>query len=160
MSGTVAPDRALPAAYVGLALTIVAIVVPYVDHATGNLLATHIRAGYPRYTTSRINHAATMYLVYLSTLGGLGILTWLGAIRMIARHRRLAPVLTTPAFVIGTGIALFNVMITDTSGETGLPILIGLTGLVPSAAGLVVVIMLWLHRSPEASRRLSLKGQA
>jgi len=101
-----------------------------------------------------------IYLAYLSTLGGLGVLAWLGTIWMITRHRRLARVLTTAAFVIATGIALFNLMITDTSGETGLPTMIGMAGLVPSVAGLAVVIMLWLRRRrPGTLHQLDLGGQ-
>ena len=44
---------AIGAMYVGLGLTVVAMIVPYVDHATGNVLASHIRAGYPAYTQAR-----------------------------------------------------------------------------------------------------------
>ncbi len=64
---------AIAAMYAGVALTVVAIVVLYVDHATGNVLADHIRAGYPTYSQARIDTAVTAYLVYLSVVGALGI---------------------------------------------------------------------------------------
>jgi hypothetical protein len=38
---------AIGAMYAGLALTVVAIIAPYVDRATGHVLADHIRDGYP-----------------------------------------------------------------------------------------------------------------
>ena len=49
--------------YLGLALTVVATIVPYVDHATANLLGDHIRAGYPAYSDASIDTAVTTYLV-------------------------------------------------------------------------------------------------
>jgi hypothetical protein len=59
--------------YAGLGLTVVAVIVAYVDHATANLLAGHIRAGYPAYTQARVDSAVTIYLVYLSVIGALGL---------------------------------------------------------------------------------------
>jgi hypothetical protein len=45
--------------YIGVALTVVALIVPYVDHVTTNKLADHIRAGYPTYSQARIDTAVT-----------------------------------------------------------------------------------------------------
>ena len=151
MTSTASNRSALLAAYAGLALTIAAMFVLFIDRATSNLIAAHIRHGYPDYSPARINSAATLYLVYLSVLGGLGVLAWLGTIWLIARRRRIARPIGTALFVAGTGVALFNLLITDTSGETGLPTLIGLAGLIPSAAGLIVVIMLWRRTTPHTT---------
>ena len=71
---------AVGAMYAGLGLTVVAMIVAYVDHATANMLAGHIRAGYPTYTQARIDSAVTTYLVYLSLVGALGIICWLWTI--------------------------------------------------------------------------------
>ncbi|GAB3919233.1 hypothetical protein GCM10011575_29760 [Microlunatus endophyticus] len=145
------PERGtLAAAYAGLALTIAAIGLLYLDHATTNVLASHIRDGYPDYPSARITTAATTYLVYLSILGGLGILTWLATIWAVVRRRRLARWLTPALVLTGIGIGLFNLLIRDTSGDTGLPALIGWVGLVPSLAGLAVVILLW--RRPNTTK--------
>ena len=38
-------QSAIAAMYAGLALTVVTLIVPYIDHATANVLADHIRAG-------------------------------------------------------------------------------------------------------------------
>jgi hypothetical protein len=61
-------QSAIVAMYAGVALTVVTLIVPYIDHATGNVLADHIRAGYPRYGQARIDTAVTTYLVYVSIL--------------------------------------------------------------------------------------------
>lgn len=133
--------------YVGLALTVVALIVVYVDHATANKLADHIRTGYPTYSQARIDTAVTTYLVYLSVIGALGIITWLGTIWALKASKRWARAVATAMFALGTGIALFDLLIKDTSGETGLPHLLGWAGMLPFLAGLLAVTLLW--RNPD-----------
>ena len=77
MTSTRCARSAIAAMYAGLGLTLVAMLVLYVDHATANVLADHIRAGYPSYGQVRIDSAVTTYLIYLSALGALGVLSWL-----------------------------------------------------------------------------------
>lgn len=48
-------------------------------------------------------------------------------------------------FVLGTGVALFDLLVKDTSGDTGLPPLLGWTGMLPSLAGLLAVTLLWIR---------------
>ena len=129
--------------YAGLALTVVALVVPHVDHATGNVLADHIRAGYPGYTPARIDTAVTTYLVYLSVIGALGVVCWLWTIRAVMAGKRRARRTATALFAIGTGVALFDLLVKDTSGDTGLPPLLGWVGMLPCLAGLLAVTLLW-----------------
>ncbi len=71
---------AILAMYVGLAFTVGAIVVAFVDHATANVLADHIRAGYPEYSPARIDSSVTAYLVLLSLVGVLGVICWVWTI--------------------------------------------------------------------------------
>lgn len=73
--------RLLAAMWIGLALTAIAAVYPFVDHATTHLLADHIRAGYPPYTRARVDSAVTTYLMLLSVIGALGVIAWLWTIR-------------------------------------------------------------------------------
>ena len=134
---------AIGAMYAGLGLTVVAMIVPYVDHATANMLAGHIRAGYPAYTQARIDSAVTIYLVYLSVVGALGVIGWLGTIRAVKAGKRWARGAATAMFALGTGIALIDLLIKDTSGETGLPPLLGWAGMLPCLAGLLAVTLLW-----------------
>lgn len=142
---------AISVMYAGLGLTIAAMTVPYIDHATANVLAGHIRAGYPGYTQARVNSAVTTYLVYLSIVGALGILCWLWTIWAVKAGQRWARGAATTMFALGTGIALLDLLIKDTSGDTGLPPLLGWAGLLPCLAGLMAVTLLW-RSHPPASR--------
>ena len=136
---------AIVAMYAGVALTLVAMIVPYVDHATANVLADHIRAGYPTYTQARIDTAVTTYLVYVSIIGALGVTGWLWTIRAINAGQRWAREAATTMFVLGTGIALFDLLVKDTSGDTGLPPLLGWIGMLPCLAGCLAVTLLWMR---------------
>ena len=143
-SATIHHERsAIGAMYAGLGLTLAAMIVAYVDHATGNVLASHIRAGYPTYTQVRIDTAVTTYLVYLSVVGALGIICWLAAIRAVKAGKRWARGAATAMFALGTGIAVIDLLIKDTSGDTGLPPLLGWAGMLPCLAGLLAVTLLW-----------------
>lgn len=137
-------DRpAIGAMYAGLGLTVVALMVAYVDHVTANVLAGHIRAGYPAYTQARIGSAVTTYLVYLSVVGALGIICWLWTIWALKADKRWARGAATAIFALGTGIALIDLLVKDTSGATGLPPLLGWAGMLPCLAGLLAVTLLW-----------------
>ena len=136
-------QSAIAAMYAGLALTVVTLIVPYIDHATANVLADHIRAGYPTYTQARIDSAVTTYLVYLSVLGALGIICWLAAIWAVKAGKRWARGAATAMFALGTGIAVIDLLVKDTSGDTGLPPLLGWAGMLPCLAGLLAVTLLW-----------------
>ena len=129
--------------YAGLGLTVVALITPYVDHATANVLAGHIRAGYPTYAQARIDSAVTTYLVYLTVVGALGIICWLWTIWALKAGKRWARGAATTMFALGAGIALIDLLIKDTSGDTGLPPLLGWAGVLPCLAGLLAVVLLW-----------------
>jgi hypothetical protein len=134
---------AMAAMYTGLALTVVAIVVAYVDHATADVLAGHIRAGYPTYSPARVDSAATAWLAILTVVGALGLVCWVGSIWALASGRTWARGVATVVFVLAAGVALTDLLIKDTSGDTGLPPLLGWVGVAPSLAGLVAVTLLW-----------------
>jgi len=131
---------AIGAMYAGLGLTAAAMIVLYVDHAG---LAGHIRAGYPAYAPARIDSAVTTYLVYLSVVGALGIICWLAAIWAVRAGKRWARGAATAMFALGTGVAVFDLLVKDTSGDTGLPPLLGWAGMLPCLAGLLAVTLLW-----------------
>ena len=117
MTTTYHERPAIGAMYAGLGLTVVALIVLYVDHVTANVLADHIRAGYPAYAQARIDSAVTTYLVYLSVVGALGITCWLGTIRALKAGKRWARGAATVMFALGTGIALIDLLVRDTSGH-------------------------------------------
>jgi hypothetical protein len=134
------PRLAIATMYAGLALTVAATAVPYVDHTA---MADHLRAGYPAYTEARIDSATTTYLIYLSTVGALGVVGWLGTIWAVKAGKRWARGGATAMFALATSIALFDLLVKDTSGDIGLPPLLGWVGLLPSLAGLLAVTLLF-----------------
>ncbi len=143
MTKTRHAPAAIGAMYAGLALTVVAAIVPYIDRANGNMLAGHIRAGYPAYAQDRIDTAATTYLVYLSVLGAIGVVCWFGTIWAVKAGKRWARVVATLMLALAASIGLFNLLVKDTSGDTGLPPLFGWVGMLPCLAGLLAVTLLW-----------------
>jgi hypothetical protein len=133
---------AIAAMYAGLALTVMATIVPHVDPFTAGVLGDHIRAGYPAHTDARIDTAVTTYLVYLSVVGALGLVGWLGTMSAVKAGKRWVRGGATAMFALGTGIALFDLLVKDTSGDTGLPPLLGWVGMLPCLAGLLAVALL------------------
>lgn len=147
---------AIVAMYAGLALTVVTMTLPYIDHATAQVLADHIQAGYPTYSHARIDTAATTYLIYLTIIGALGVICWLWTLRAVTAGKRWARGGATAMLVPGTGIAVFDLLVKDTSGDTGLPPLLGWIGMLPCLAGLAAVTLLWIggdHCTAEAGHR-------
>ncbi|MFF4772970.1 hypothetical protein ACFY05_08955 [Microtetraspora fusca] len=139
---------AIGAMYAGLGLTVVAVVVPWIDLSTGNVLAGHIRAGYPTFAQERIDTAVMTWLVCLSVVGALGIICWFSTIWAASSGKRWARGVATLMFVLGLGIALFDLLVRDTSGDTGLPSLLGWVGMLPCLAGLLAVALLWRRSRP------------
>lgn len=143
MTTTHRARSAIRAMYAGLGLTVVALIVPYIDHATADELTDHIRAGYPTYSQARIDSAVTTYLIYLSVVGALGTISWLSTIWAVKAAKGWARGAATAMFALGTGIALTDLLIRDTSGDTGLPPLLGWAGVLPCLAGVFAVTQLW-----------------
>ena len=129
--------------YAGLALTVIAAILPVIDRATTNALTRHIRASYPNYSRARVNTAATVYLIYLAVIGIVGVATWLWNVRAVKRHHRWARAAATALFAIGTSVALTDLLVKDRSGQTALPPLLGWAGILPSLPGLLAVTLLW-----------------
>lgn len=134
--------------YVGLALTVLATIAPYVDRGTTHVLADHIRAGYPDYSQARVDSAVITYLVVLSVIGALGVLAWLTAAWAVKAGKRWARPVATVMFVLGAIAALAGLLTKDTSGATGLPPELGWAGMTPCLAGVFVVTSLWRRRRP------------
>jgi hypothetical protein len=128
---------------VGLVLTVVATIVPFVTGA----LHDHIRTGYPTYTDARVDSAVNSWLIILTVIGALGVAGWLGSIGIVAARKPWARWAATGMFALGTGVAVADLLIRDNSGDIGLAPLLGWIGMLPSAAGLVAVVLLW-RRSP------------
>jgi hypothetical protein len=142
-SGAGRSTAAISALYTGLSLTLLATAAPYVDRAAGNVLADHIRRGYPTYANHRVDAAVTTWLVILTVIGVVGVAGWVGAIWAVTSQRSWARWLVTGEFVVGTLTALLALLTKDTSGEVGLAPTLGWIGMLPSSAGLAAVWFLW-----------------
>src|SRR5581483_10633690 len=101
------------ALHMGWMFTAATLAVVWVDHATGNVLASHIRAGYPDYSQARINSAAVTYLLYLSAIGALGLTAWFATIRAVSRDGRWVRPSATVMFILAVGLSLTNLLIKD-----------------------------------------------
>ncbi|TCP42089.1 hypothetical protein EV191_12455 [Tamaricihabitans halophyticus] len=132
--------------HAGLALTVLATIVPYVDRA---VLVNHIRAGYPSYTQAELDSAVSTYLVLLSIIGALGVIAWLWTVWAVRTDKRWARPAATVMFVLGTSIGLIALLTKDTSGATGLPPTLGWIGLAPCLVGAVAVMLVWKRPQPE-----------
>lgn len=145
--------KPLRAVYIGLVLTVLATIAPYVDRATSNMLARHIRDGYPTYTRARVDSAVTAWLVILTVIGAVGVAGWIWTIWAVKTGKKWARWAVTALFVLGTSVALTALLVKDTSGATGLPPLLGCIGLMPCLAGLAAVTALWRSGAPDPPRR-------
>lgn len=143
MTMTCHEQSVIRAMYLGLGLNVVATIVAFVDHATANTLAEHIQAGYPTYSRAHIGSAVAAYLIYLSVVGALGIVWWIWTIWAIKADMPWARGAVMVTFALGTAIALFDLLVKDTSGKSGLPPLLGWARVLPCVAGLLAVVPLW-----------------
>ncbi|MFF3664317.1 hypothetical protein [Microtetraspora malaysiensis] len=148
MTKTRRKQSAVGAMYAGLGLTVVATIVPWIDRATGGVLAGHIRAGYPTFPQDRVDTAVMTWLVCLSVVGALGTSCWFFAIWAVGAGKRWARSVATLVFALGLSVGLFTLLVRDSSGDTGLPPLLGWVGMVPSLAGLLAVALLWRRARP------------
>jgi hypothetical protein len=137
---TSSPYRpALAALFACLALTVAVIVVPY---ATTGLMAEHIRSGYPSYPPESITTAVTTYLILLTVFGAFTASGWLVTIRFVRQGKRRARALAVTLAALSTTVGLAALLVRDTSGDVGLPPLLGWTAMAPALAGLVAAALL------------------
>jgi hypothetical protein len=126
--------------YTGLALTIVAMLIPIIDQASNDGLSRHLQDVYAGYNVDV--PAASAVLAYLVTIGALGIVAWLWMVWAVTKQRRWARPTATALFVLASGLAVVNLTVQE-YGQTILPTQVGLIGLLPCLAGLAAVALLW-----------------
>jgi hypothetical protein len=133
----------LAVTYLGVGLTTIATLFPFVDRATTTVLADHLQASYPAYASGEIDAAVTAYLVILSAVGLLGLLGWLGTAWAVRAGKNWARWLATALLMAGSCIAIAALTVQDTSGDVGLAPLLGWLQALPCLAGLAAVVLLW-----------------
>lgn len=134
------------AAWIGLALTLIVGVVPFLEPAT-QVLTDHIRSGYPGYTEAEVDDAVGSWQIVLTVLSVLGVLAWAWTIRSV----RTARWSTTALFTVAVCIALALHTVRDTSGEVGLAPALAWLWTLPCVAGAAVTVATWRRCAPGAS---------
>jgi len=134
---------------VGLALSLASAIGLFIDQTIGHSLAEHVRAQYSPYGAVP---DPNVLFGYLYATAGLAIAAWLITLRGVRGGKSWVRLFASLAFVVGAMLAVFNLVITE-HGTLIFPVLWSVLGLLPSAAGLVAVSLLWTR----ASRR---PGQA
>lgn len=137
----------IPIMIVGMTLTAIATVVPFIDRVTTAVMADHIREGYPAYEEGEIGNAVTVYLVILATIGVLGLAGWLASLWAVQRGKNWARWLATGLLVSAICLAIAGLTVRDTSGDIGLAPLMGWLLILPCLPGLMAVARMW---KPEA----------
>lgn len=145
-AGTIARrtrHRASPWLIVGLALTAAVAIHPFVDAATMGVLARHIGAGYPGYTSNELATAQGAYLAILALVGTVGAVLWIVVMTGVSRGGRWVRFVASAALTVGVLLSAAALTTLDTSGETGLAPLFGWSLLLPCVPGAVAVALLW-----------------
>ncbi|WP_171166771.1 hypothetical protein [Streptomyces sp. I05A-00742] len=127
--------KAINAMYAGAVLTLIAAAFPVIDQATSDSLADRLRSAYP-HDPSRLDAAESGILTYLFTLAVAGLVLWTWLAWAGRRGKRWARAASTAVFVLATFLSVYNFTQPHPTPMT-------VAGLLPCAAGLVAVALLW-----------------
>ena len=97
--------------------------------------------------------------MYLSIVGVLGVVAWLWTVRVVRMRKRWGRGAATAMVALGTSVALTDLLIRDTSGDTGLPPLLGWVGILPCLPGLLAVTLLWRRARPVPTTTIKTTNQ-
>ncbi|MEW1658884.1 hypothetical protein [Streptomyces sp. NPDC093707] len=111
-----------------------------IDQAAGDGLAQQLRQAYPQRSADQIGMAESSILTYLFTLTVLGIALFTAMAWATRRGRRWVRGAGLTAVVLGTALAVYNF-------SQPHPLVMTLAGVVPCAAGLVAVALLWTREA-------------
>lgn len=142
---------ALPALWIGLALTAGVGAYALLDGSTTHVLADHIRATYPAFDAQDVQAGVAAYVTILLGVTGLGAAGWLATIWAARSGRGWTIWLAVALLVAAVGVAAVGLTTLDTSGEVGLAPLMGWLLMLPSLPGLVAVVLLWTRRRSASS---------
>lgn len=131
----------VPILWAGLAASVLTMLAVVVDQAAIGSIDQRVAQVYQGYGDIGAG-TGSFVVTLLLTVGVLGVLGWLWAIRGVARGRRWVAPVGTVLFVLGTGTAVL-VLTAAEYGRTLVPTWLGLLGLLPSVVGLVAVVQLW-----------------
>ncbi|KRF20649.1 hypothetical protein ASG90_18965 [Nocardioides sp. Soil797] len=133
--------------WVGLALTLLATVVPFL---APQVIEDHIRDSYPGYSAGELDDAVNGWLMIIGMLGGLAVVGW--GVSIWATLRASRPKLWV-SLMGGLGIALFltAALTPEESGDVGLAPAYGGLLVLPCIAGIAAVTLVWKASAPTTS---------
>ena len=131
-----------------VALSAVLVVAAIIDQIGTRSLADHVTAVYAPYG-KRPDPNLLYGLVY--TVAAAGALLWLVVIRAVRSRRRSAPVLAIVVTTITTALALLLLVSTEYGAQI-FPPLWGILAVLPPAAGIFAVVLLFRRRQGRVRR--------
>lgn len=134
------PRPAVTAMGIGLLLTVITLTALTIDRVSVHSIADHVDA---LYAPLDLHPDPNVLFGILYVIGVTGVLLWLTMIWGVRRHRRWARVVASIVFMVSTSIALLVLFVSE-YGTQIFPTAWGILGLLPSIAGLVAVILLWM----------------
>lgn len=125
--------------YAGLALTLLAVVVPLLAPQP---IEDQVRDAYPDYTSGELDDAVTAWLMILGIIGGLGVIGWALALWATIKGRR--PRLWASLMCgLGLAVSLTAALTPEETGDLGLAPAYGGLLMLPCIAGIAAVVTLW-----------------
>jgi hypothetical protein len=121
--------------YVGAGLTVLGVLAPVVDGATGDRLGHGLQAAYPG-RTQFAEMAKSSILTYLFTMSAIGLVAWLVLAWAGRRGKGWTKGAATVVFVVGSAAMLYDFTQPH-------PLFITIAGALPCLAGLAAISYLW-----------------
>lgn len=145
----------MPMLHLGLVVTVLVALAPVVDLLIVDSIKDHVRDAYPDWPASDVALDRNAIVIYLVSVGVLGVAGWLWTTWLQLRgSRRTRPVATT-LFVLALLVALTTVSMGGEAYDTIVPTTYGVLGLVPVVIGAVALVRIWrqpARRTPEADQ--------
>lgn len=129
-------SRTITTLYVGLAASVIAGLVVFLDQITADSMTDEIQAAYPDYTASETATEAGAMNTYFYVMLVLGILGWLWAVWAVRRGARRTHLVGTGILVLALTAALINL-------DMPMPGHTLWANWLPSLVGIVAVLQLW-----------------
>jgi hypothetical protein len=135
-----APRSEVTAMGIGLLLTLVMLTALVVDQMGVNSIAAHVAA---LYGPLNLHPDPSVLFDVLYVTSVVGILLWVTMIWGVSRQKSWARIVVSIVFLTATSFALLVLFVSE-FGKRIFPAPVGILGLLPSIAGLVAVIELWM----------------
>lgn len=140
------PERrqhVIQAAQIGAGLQVVCVLLPLLDLWVFGSIARNVEAAYPTWAPGEIAGDRNAIVIYLVTVGVLGLLGWFATIWAAKRGRGVRTTVTT-LFALGMVTLIITAGISGEAYEQIVPLWLGLTLLfIPVLPGLAALLAAW-----------------